>query len=77
MKADFISSWGEVFAMGGGGAAVEAGGGEERPNKSSIGDEIGGSGFFGGDGCGACGDGDAKSVKPMSCPKDEIDALRD
>lgn len=75
LKADFISSWGEIF---GGGAAAGAGGGDERPNKSSEGDEIGGSGFFGGDGCGACGGGgDAKSVKPISCPKDEIEALRD
>lgn len=78
LKADFISSWGEVFAIGGGGAAAGAGGGDDRPNKSSDGDEIGGSGFFGGDGCGACGGGgDAKSVKPISCPKDEIEALRD
>ena len=78
LKADFISSGGEIFGGGAAaGAAAGAGGGDERPNKSSEGDEIGGSGFFGGDGCGACGGGDAKSVKPISWPKDEIEALRD
>lgn len=78
LKADFISCCGDRT---GGGAAVVVGGGDERPKRSSEADGPGGKGwlscggFDGFDGC-CCGGGDAKSVKPRSCPK-ENESLRD
>lgn len=80
LKADFISSWGDAMDMGGGGggAAVVVGGGDERPKRSSEADGAGGCGLLCCGFCGGgCGGGDAKPVKPMSCPREENESLRD
>lgn len=80
LKADFISSCGD--RTGGGAAAAAAvavvlveGGGDARPKRSSEADGPEEKGLLGCAGAGA-GAGDAKSVKPKSCPK-EIESLRD
>lgn len=74
LKADFISSCGE--RTGGGAVAVlVGGGGDARPKRSSEADGPEDKGLLG---CGAAGAGagEAKSVKPRSCPK-ENESLRD
>lgn len=83
LNADFISSWGDAMDMvggGGGGAAVVVVGGDDRSKRSSEADRTGGCGLL----CcccglcgGGCGGGDAKPVKPMSCPREENESLRD